>query len=105
MLFVVCVDCLDIYFSIRHLDYEGELNPVGRLLIAADDGSVALFMSIKTFVLSVVVSTLPLVYALVNRLAWFALGILAFSRAALLVILFWGHVPWIASILRWLGPS
>jgi hypothetical protein len=105
MLFVVCVDCLDIYFSIRYLDYESELNPVGRFLIAANDGSVALFMSIKTFILAVVAATLPLIYIHKRRLAWFGLGAMTLSRAALLVILLWGHVPWIAKSLALLGLS
>jgi hypothetical protein len=81
------------------------MNPIGRLLIAANDGSVALFMSIKTFILSVVVGTLPLVYIHKRRLAWIALSALTLSRAALLVILFWGHVSWIAKFLAFLGLS
>jgi hypothetical protein len=103
MFFVVCVDCLDIYFSIRYLDYESELNPVGRWLIAADDGNVALFMSIKTFILAVVTATLPLVYIRIRTLAWVSLIALTLSRISLLVILLWGHLPWITNVLDLLG--
>lgn len=45
----VLVSAYDIYVSIAHQNslYDYELNPMGRWLIQADGGSVALFMSLK----------------------------------------------------------
>ena len=49
LVIIVGVSARDMYWSITLQDvlYKSELNPVGRWLIKADNGSVAIFMSLK----------------------------------------------------------
>ena len=54
----------DVYWSIKTQDVliETEENPVGRWLIHADDGSVALFMALKFLGTTIAMSVIPLLY-------------------------------------------
>ncbi len=47
--FVTFVQAYDMYWAIKLQEslYQNELNPIGRWLIAADDGDVSLFMAAK----------------------------------------------------------
>lgn len=81
-LFVASVAAFDVYTSIKFQDtlLRDEINPIGRVLIKADDGSVALFMSLKFLGTSIVLSVLPLIYLVHKRVGTIVLlGIAAFQ--------------------------
>ena len=56
------VGAIDVYWSIKTADHlnENELNPVGRWLIKFDNGSVATFMGIKVFTMTLALGILIL---------------------------------------------
>lgn len=65
MLFVIAlVALIDVYFSFKHSDNmtTGEFNPIGRMLIQLDNGSVALFMTLKMLSTMIVLVTLPAIF-------------------------------------------
>ena len=81
-LFVAIVAAIDFYASIKLQDtlLRDELNPVGRALIRLDDGSVALFMSVKLIGTSIVLGVLPLIYLIHKRVGFMVLiGVTAFQ--------------------------
>ena len=76
------VSAVDIYWSIVLQDVliETELNPLGKLLIEHDEGSVALFMFFKVVGLVVVLGSLIILYCHKKRIAWLSIsGVFAFQ--------------------------
>ena len=92
MLFSLVVESIDIYCSIKfqeQLINGGELNPVGIWLIALDNNSVALFMSLKFTVFCIAFSLITL---LGEKASNWAFGIATFMfiwHTALLCVLLW----------------
>lgn len=93
-LFVGFVECYDIYWSIKLADtlYQNELNPIGKLLIQLDDGNVAFFMTLKIMIMGLVLTTIPLLFKVKQKvLAWTILLLAALSRLGVLIFLEAGH--------------
>jgi len=88
---IVTVSAIDIYWLIRNsaVILEYEQNPMGTWLINKDNGSVALFTSVKmlgTFLVITILSTLYSVHALKTLIVS---GILALLQLILLCYLLW----------------
>lgn len=88
---IVTVSAIDIYWLIRNSNVilEYEQNPMGTWLIHKDNGSVALFTSVKmlgTFLVITILSTLYRVHALKTLIVS---GILALLQLILLCYLLW----------------
>ena len=79
----------DVYWSIALQDMllENEQNPVGKWLIQMDDGSVALFMALKTFGLGCVASLLTCAYLLRCRYTMVVLSVVTLAQICLLIYL------------------
>ena len=76
------VSAIDIYWSIVLQDVliETELNPLGKILIESDGGSVALFMFCKVVGLVVALGLLVILYHYKKRIAWLSiLGVFIFQ--------------------------
>tara|TARA_R100000008_G_C3548085_1_gene148709 strand:+ start:405 stop:908 length:504 start_codon:yes stop_codon:yes gene_type:complete len=76
------ISAIDVYWSIVLQDVliDTEVNPIGRYLIRASDGQVALFMLCKVMGLVVVLGVLTILYNYKRKLAWYAiLGVAAFQ--------------------------
>ena len=69
---IAAVSSIDIYWSVRlHESLSDlELNPLGQLIMEADNENVALFMGLKTFGTFLVLGFLIIFYRLRRRLAW-----------------------------------
>jgi hypothetical protein len=94
-LFVIIVAAIDVYFAIKLQDslIEHELNPIGRMLINIDNGSVALFMALKFFGTVVALSAVPIInnkYG--NKWALIYIIIAATIQMCLLYFLIYGHM-------------
>jgi len=95
-LFVIIVAAIDVYFAIKLQDslLEFELNPIGKVLITMDDGSVALFMASKFFGTVVALAAVPVInYKYGNRWALIYITIAAVIQMLLLYFLIYGHTP------------
>tara|TARA_R110000824_G_scaffold395873_1_gene596917 strand:+ start:9521 stop:10030 length:510 start_codon:yes stop_codon:yes gene_type:complete len=70
------ISAVDIYWSIVLQDVlvETELNPLGKILIERDGGSVALFMFCKVVGLIVVLGLLIILYHYKKRIAWLSIS-------------------------------
>jgi len=93
-LFVIVVAAIDVYFAIKLQDslIEHELNPIGRMLINIDGGSVALFMALKFFGTVVALSAVPIINSKYgNRWALIYITIAATIQLFLLYFLIYGH--------------
>ena len=76
------ISAIDIYWSIVLQDVlvETELNPLGKILIEYNGGSVALFMFCKVVGLIVVLGLLIILYHYKKRIAWLSiLGVFIFQ--------------------------
>ncbi len=93
MLIIAAISLYDVYWSFKTQEilYEVERNPIGRWLIAADSGDVALFMTLKTLGPMIVLGAIPMTY-------WFkkwwgmtaAIAVCAFQFVLFLYITFGG---------------
>lgn len=93
MMIIAAISLYDIYWSFKTQEilYEVEQNPIGRWLIAADSGDVALFMTLKTLGTMIVLGAIPMTY-------WFkrwwgmtaAIAVSAFQCVLFLYITFGG---------------
>lgn len=89
-LFIGLVSCIDIYLAIKLRDslYEIELNPVGRFLMRADKGDVALFMGVKCAGTCLVLGFLILAWCQNRKLARRVIvGVTLFQLALLVYLL------------------
>ena len=64
MLIIVFVSIYDSYWTFKTADVilEHEKNPIGVMLIEADGGDVALFMTLKMIGTMIVILMIPLIY-------------------------------------------
>ena len=67
---IAAVSAYDVYWSFKTQDVlqETELNPIGRWLIAADGGDIALFMTCKMLGVVAVILAIPAIYWF--RVSW-----------------------------------
>jgi len=89
------VSAIDVYWSIvlQEVLIETELNPIGKFLIKASNGDVALFMFCKVMGLVVVLGILAILYNYKKRIAWCSIiGVAIFQF-------------WLLWYLNWAGPS
>ena len=79
LVIVAAVAAYDVYLSIKFQDvlFAMEENPIGRWLIALDEGDVALFMTAKMIGVTAVVLTLPAIYRF--RRSWGLLTVTALA--------------------------
>lgn len=97
IIFVVCcaiivlVAAVDIYWLIKNSEVilEYEKNPMGTWLINKDNGSVALFTSLKMIGTFIVITTLSMLYKLHAIKTIIMAGILALFQLILLCVLLW----------------
>jgi hypothetical protein len=64
LLVIGVVAAYDVYLSVKYQDslrYQ-ELNPIGRLLMAVDNGNVAIFMGAKVLGTLIVIGTVQMLY-------------------------------------------
>ena len=87
--FIGVVSAVDLYISIKTREYlyEMEMNPIGRFLIEADDGDVALFMGIKCAGTVIALGIMILLYHFKRRWAWYSIYSLAIMQIAVLAML------------------
>ena len=66
------ISSVDIYWAIANQDMMMELeeNPIGRYLIGVDDGSIALFMSVKVAGTIIALGSLVFLYHWKQKYAW-----------------------------------
>ena len=79
---IAAVSSVDIYWSVRlHEDLsELELNPLGQLIMEADNEKIALFMGLKTFGTFLVLAFLIIFYRIRRKMAWAAtIGVFLFQ--------------------------
>ena len=71
-LMIAMVSSVDIYWSVRLHESlaESELNPLGQVIMYADNKNVALFMGLKTFGTFLVLGFLGVFYKMRRRMAW-----------------------------------
>ncbi len=91
---IVSVSMYDVYWSFKTQDVliHHEENPLGVLLINADGGDIALFMTLKSLGNLVVLITVPLLY-MYKR--WWGLTVasgLSLGQATLMFYLNFGHL-------------
>jgi len=69
---IAAVSSIDIYWSVRLHESlsELELNPLGQLIMEADNENVALFMGLKTFGTFLVLGFLIIFYRMNRKLSW-----------------------------------
>lgn len=69
---IAAVSSIDIYWSVRLHESlsELELNPLGQLIMEADNENIALFMGLKTFGTFLVLSFLIIFYRVNRKLSW-----------------------------------
>ena len=90
LLFISSVSAIDTYWSIKNQDdlINVEKNPVGKWLINADNGSVALFMALKSLGTVLVFGILCLLYKRRKKIAWSAIITLSIIQFCLLIYLY-----------------
>lgn len=88
---IVLVSAIDIYWLVRNSEVilEYEKNPVGTWLINKDNGSVALFTSLKVLGTFIVITTLSTLYYLHAIKTIIMASILALLQLILLCVLLW----------------
>jgi hypothetical protein len=88
---IVLVSAIDIYWLVRNSEYilEYEKNPIGTWLIHQDNGSVALFTSLKVIGTFIVITTLSMLYYLHAIKTIIMASILALLQLILLCVLLW----------------
>lgn len=69
---IALVSSIDIYWSVRLHETlsESELNPLGQIIMYADNKNVSLFMGVKTFGTFLVLGFLAIFYGIKRRMAW-----------------------------------
>ena len=69
---IALVSSIDIYWSVRLHETlsESELNPLGQIIMYADNKNVSLFMGFKTFGTFLVLGFLAIFYGIKRRMAW-----------------------------------
>jgi hypothetical protein len=95
LLFIGFVEVYDIYWSIKLQEtlYNNELNPIGKWLIELDDGSVALFMAVKTTLCIILMVGLIFLAMVKKWILFYFFLILAFlTKLSLLLYLEFGHL-------------
>jgi len=87
--FIGVASAVDLYISIKTREYlyEMEMNPIGRFLIAADDGDVALFMGVKCAGTVIALGILILLYQFKRKWAWYSVWSLSVMQFGVLVML------------------
>ena len=87
--FIGVASAIDLYISIKTREYlyEMEMNPIGRFLIAADDGDVALFMGVKCAGTVIALGILILLYQFKRKWAWYSVWSLSVMQFGVLVML------------------
>ena len=88
------ISSIDIYWSItnQHMLMEMEENPVGRYLIHREDGSIALFMSIKVAGTILALGILVSLYHWKKKYAWPTIITLTVAQFLLLSYLNDGYI-------------
>jgi len=88
---IVLVSAIDIYWLVRNSEHilEYEKNPIGTWLINKDNGSVALFTSLKVLGTFIVITTLSTLYYLHAIKTIIMASILALLQLILLCVLLW----------------
>ena len=83
---------VDHYLTIKlqSVMLEFEWNPLGVFLIRLDEGSVALFMTIKMAFLWVIAALILKLYDYKKRYAYVAIGVLSFLQLLLILFFLWG---------------
>lgn len=94
LVWIIVVSMIDHYYTIKLSDVinDNEKNPLGIMLINADNGSVALFMTLKMMFLWVIYLILKKVYSCHKRIAFTCAGALALFQFLLLIYFTWGHL-------------
>ena len=91
-LFIIFVSVFDGYLAVRHRAdlHRGELNPIGRALIAANGGQVWLLVAAKFAGTVVACSLLLLIFSRNRRFGITIAGVLAALQLWLLLFLLFG---------------
>ena len=97
LIFIICcaiivlVAAVDVYWLIKNSEVilEYEKNPMGTWLVHTDNGSVALFTSLKMLGTFIVITTLSALYRLHAIKTIVMAGILASMQLLLLCVLLW----------------
>lgn len=86
------VSAVDVYWSIYLGDtlHRNELNPIGRWLIALDNGNVALFMAVKFLGTTFVLAILPLIFIYRKDIGYAITCGLGSLMCGLFYFLYWG---------------
>jgi len=81
------ISSVDLYWSIVYQNYlyDIELNPLGRLLIAMENGGVALFMAVKMLGTIVALGVLVVLYHWKKEYAWPVMTVMFVLQFILLV--------------------
>ena len=81
------ISSIDLYWSIVYQSqlYEIELNPLGRFLIAMDNGQVSLFMAVKMLGTIAVLGALVVLYHWRRSTAWPVMTSIFVFQSVLLV--------------------
>ena len=87
--FIGMASAVDVYVSIKTQEYlyEMEMNPIGRFLIEADKGDIALFMGTKVAGTVVALGILILLYQFKRKWAWYSIWSLSVMQFGVLVML------------------
>ena len=90
LLFISSVSAIDTYWSIKNQEdlINVEKNPIGTWLINMDNGSVALFMALKSLGTVLVFGILCWLYKERKKTAWSAAVALAVIQFCLLIYLY-----------------
>ena len=91
---VVGVSMYDVYWSFKTQDVliHHEENPIGTMLIEADNGDIALFMTLKTLGNIVVLISVPLLFLYKRSWGMLIASGLAVGQLCLFLYLNWGHL-------------
>ena len=92
ILIIVFVSIYDSYLTFKTADVilEHEKNPIGVMLIEADGGDVALFMTLKMIGTMIVILMIPLIYFFKKRWGLAVASGLAFFQIMLFFYLTYG---------------
>lgn len=92
MLIIVSVSIYDTYWTFKTADVilDYEKNPIGVMLIEADDGDVALFMTLKMIGTMIVILAIPLLYIFKKKWGLTVASFVASFQIALFFYLIYG---------------
>ena len=92
--FIGLVSAIDIYWLIYNqtIISHVELNPVGQFLIAADGGSIELFVLCKIVGTVACITVLYNIFKINKRKGFLIAGIVALFQLCLLFFLYFGHL-------------